>query len=225
MKDDLSVLALTLYGESEVNDRDDAEAIANVVLNRVKMKNWPNTIRGVCLQPWQFSCWNPSDPGRKRLEKPTGPWWRTCQKIAEQALAGTLSGHPCAYDNLRATHYYAEYIKAPKWAKGREAVYTNGGKIRHFFFNDVDTKPPATAREALDQQRPISRSKEIGGSVAAGVGTAGGVIADTLGDAADSLSYVAQYADTIKWIFIALTLAGVGFAIWARLKARKDGER
>lgn len=225
MKDDLSILARTLYGEAEANDRDDAEAIACVIMNRVKMKNWPNTVAGVCLQPWQFSCWNPGDKGRGRMEKASGPWWRTCQQIAEKAIAGELSEHPCAFGNLRATHYYAEYIKPPKWAKGRKPVYENGGRIRHFFFNDVDTPPPKTAKEALDQQRPISRSREIGGSVAAGVGTAGGVIADTLGEAADSLSYVAQYADTIKWIFIALTLAGVGFAIWARLKARKDGER
>jgi len=41
----IDILARTLYGESVPNNIEDAQAIAAVVMNRVKLQNWPNTVK------------------------------------------------------------------------------------------------------------------------------------------------------------------------------------
>ena len=64
---DIDILSRALYGEARPWDEDDARAIAHVVLNRVNYKNWPDSIAKVCLQPYQFSCFNVNDPNRTRI--------------------------------------------------------------------------------------------------------------------------------------------------------------
>lgn len=46
------------------------EAVAWVILNRVADKRWPNTMTGVCLQPWQFSSFNVGDPNNGKMPNP-----------------------------------------------------------------------------------------------------------------------------------------------------------
>lgn len=75
MNRDTDILARTIYGEARGESISGQEAIASVILNRVAFAKrrgrywWGNTIAGVCLAPWQFSCWNENDPNRKIIER------------------------------------------------------------------------------------------------------------------------------------------------------------
>lgn len=225
-QNDLDILARTLYGEAEAYDVDDAEAIAAVVMNRIRWRNWPNTAAQVCLQPWQFSCWNQNDPNRVRILAVTedDAWFRTCIGIAKRALDGTL------HDKTNgATHYYASYLDdkglTPKWARGKTPSYTNtSGKYIHYFFNDIDTPPPASAKEALDQERPITETRTVRGAVATGVG--GGIVA--LEGLMPLVDRGMDQVNTGNIIQIAVGVAIIAFAGWifyARLDDRRQGSR
>jgi len=73
---DLHVLSKTLYGEARGEGEDGMGAVAAVIRNRVHADLhgdalpdwWGEGYAGVCLKPWQFSCWNENDPNRARLE-------------------------------------------------------------------------------------------------------------------------------------------------------------
>jgi cell wall hydrolase len=61
------IAAMTLWGEARGEPEDGQRAIAHVMVNRRATGRWGQTLLSVCLWPWQFSCWNPSDPNRKRM--------------------------------------------------------------------------------------------------------------------------------------------------------------
>ncbi|HPF78332.1 MAG TPA: cell wall hydrolase, partial [Alphaproteobacteria bacterium] len=107
---EIDVLARTIFGEARGEPIEGMEAIANVVLNRVKVSAkkgkywWGNNVIGVCQKPYQFSCWNRSDPSYQRLINVTDSniHFSTCLRIARRAVIGALK------DNTNgATHYHA----------------------------------------------------------------------------------------------------------------------
>lgn len=136
---DIDTLTRTLYGEAEPGNVLDAEAIAWVVVNRASLPPWPSTILEVCLQPLQFICWNRNDPNRKRIEGGHGEWFDKCQLVAKAVVLRCI-----ADPTHRSTHYYATWVKEPKWAHGHTPVYAVKHKAgdEHRFFNDIDTKAP-----------------------------------------------------------------------------------
>lgn len=134
---EVDVLARTIFGEARGEPTEGMEAIANVVLNRVKVAQkkgkywWGNNIIGVCQKPYQFSCWNKSDPSYQRLINVTDKniHFATALRIARRAVIGTLSDRTNG-----ATHYHADYV-SPYWARGEKPVKTIG---RHIFYNLVE---------------------------------------------------------------------------------------
>lgn len=211
---DVDIVARTLYGEAETNDIPDATAIAWVIRNRTALPNWPNTPSGVCLQPKQFSCWNDNDPNRQRIidVKTTNPWFQTCVSIAGSVLRDENGSDPTS----RATHYYATYMKKPpKWARGKTPCYEppRVGKYQHIFFNNIDTPPPKTATEALDQAKPLSESSTM---QAAGGLTATGTTAATKGA-----------IDGNVWLLgIGVVVILIGIIVgYLRLRQRQKGEQ
>lgn len=132
---EIDVLARTMWGEARGEGNTGLEAVANVVQNRVKVaeKNggkfwWGGNIIQVCQKPYQFSCWNRSDPSFKKLQAVTEDnlHFATCLRIARRAAIGQLPDHTGG-----ATHYHADYV-APYWAKGQTPTITIG---RHIFFD------------------------------------------------------------------------------------------
>jgi len=224
--DDLDVLSRTLYGESDPNNLKDAEAIASVIVNRKKLRNWPNSIARVCLQPWQFSCWNQNDPMRERIIGVTtnDAWFRECIDIAQRAVIDDL-----ADPTHRSTHYYATYIAKPKWAKSKKPVYavTHRKGSQHLFFNNIDTPPPQTPREALDQQRPLSSTGTVKAAAAGGVASAG--VAGAIAEQADQLTPAVGLIGTIAtwgpWAIVAVLLVAIGIMLWRRYDDRRQGLR
>lgn len=134
---EIDVLARTIFGEARGEPIEGMEAVANVVLNRVRVATkkgtywWGNNIIAVCQKPYQFSCWNRSDPSYQRLINVTGSniHFATCLRIARRAVIGALK------DNTNgATHYHADYV-SPYWARGEAPVKTVG---RHIFYRLVE---------------------------------------------------------------------------------------
>lgn len=131
------VLARTIWGEARAEPIDGMEAVASVVLNRVAVARqkggywWGGDIISVCQKPYQFSCWNRTDPNYAKLIAVTTDniHFMTCLRIARRAVAGALK------DNTRgATHYHADYV-SPYWAKGQAPRVTIG---RHIFYRLID---------------------------------------------------------------------------------------
>lgn len=135
--EDVTFLALTIWGEARGEGRDGMLAVAHVVKNRCERGGWfGSSIREVCLKNFQFSCWNKSDPNSKkldpaRLEKlnpvtPDAAAWRSAKSIAYTVLLGMLKD----YTN-GATHYHTVDIPKPAWATKLTEVARKG---RHIFY-------------------------------------------------------------------------------------------
>ena len=134
---DIDVLARTIYGEARGELVRGKEAVAAVVMNRVRRARarggywWGNSVRRVCIKPWQFSCWNESDSNRKKiLDVQAGNRvFDTCLRIARRAVAGTLEDPTDG-----ATHYHAKTARPP-WSYKRTPSAEIGG---HRFYNNVE---------------------------------------------------------------------------------------
>ena len=64
------VVAMTILGEARGEGKAGMYAVACVIAQRSiewKRNGKSITPKQVCLQAWQFSCWNKSDPNRKKL--------------------------------------------------------------------------------------------------------------------------------------------------------------
>jgi spore germination cell wall hydrolase CwlJ-like protein len=84
---DQEIVAKTLDGEAGNQGYEGQQAVANVIMNRVKL-NWQGetTLRGVCLHRKQFSCWNPGFC-RDRIMKYLDP---QCLQIARDLILDHL---------------------------------------------------------------------------------------------------------------------------------------
>jgi len=59
------IVARTIFGECRGEPELGQRAVAHVIHNRVLRGQWGASPLSVCLWPFQFSAWNPSDPNRK----------------------------------------------------------------------------------------------------------------------------------------------------------------
>lgn len=108
----LRCLTLGVYYEAALEPTDGQEAVAQVILNRVRDPNYPNTVCGVVFQgaervtgcQFSFTC------DGALAQAPVGWAWEGARKVAERALAGHVAGRVGT-----ATHYHADYVR-PWWA-------------------------------------------------------------------------------------------------------------
>lgn len=134
---EIDVLARTIFGEARGEPVEGMEAVASVVLNRVRIAQkrgrywWGNNIIGVCQKPYQFSCWNKNDPSYHRLTNVTEQniHFATSVRIARRAVIGALKDKTNG-----ATHYHADYVK-PYWSRGEKPVKVIS---RHIFYKLVE---------------------------------------------------------------------------------------
>lgn len=134
--DAVDTLARTLWGEARGEPVRGIEAVAAVVVNRVRLAErqgghwWGGNIVAVCRKPYQFSCWNPGDPNRAKLMAVTAadPVFATCLRVARRAVAGLLPDPTGG-----ATHYHRVGL-SPSWAVGHSPCAEIG---RHLFYDSV----------------------------------------------------------------------------------------
>lgn len=128
---EIDVLARTLWGEARGEGDQGMQAVANVILNRVEVAEekgsfwWGNNIIQACQKPYQFSCWNRSDPNFRKLQDVTEKdlYFATALRLARRAVAG------CLVDLTKdATHYHAAGI-SPYWTNGEKPVKVIGNHI------------------------------------------------------------------------------------------------
>ena len=131
----IDVLARTIYGEARSETLEGMKAVAHVVLNRVakaKKNNgkywWGHDVITVCQKPYQFSCWNPGDPNRKKLMSVgrKSSSFRKCIEVATLAVNGDLGK-----DITNGADHYHTTAVAPKWSLGRKPISQFG---THVFF-------------------------------------------------------------------------------------------
>lgn len=123
---DVEALARTIWGEARNQGEDGMEAVACVVLNRLKVSQalggfwWGDTIADICQKQWQFSCWNKSDPNREKLLKvtPEDRHYAIALAIANDAILGALKDK-----TGNATHYCVKGLK-PRWADKEKPTAT-----------------------------------------------------------------------------------------------------
>ncbi len=108
----LRCLSQAVYYEAALESTEGQEAVAQVVLNRVRDPNYPNSVCGVVFQgaerttgcQFSFTC-------DGALSQPPVAWaWSRASKVAERALAGHVATRVGT-----ATHYHADYVH-PWWS-------------------------------------------------------------------------------------------------------------
>lgn len=124
------ILALTLWGEAADRPVRAIEALAALVMNRVRRAagpegptHWGRGVGGVCRAPFQFPCWNRNNPRHAALaEVPPGDAaLAICRRIAKRAVSGGLPDPTGG-----ATHVH-DAASLPGWALGRAAAAEIGG--------------------------------------------------------------------------------------------------
>ena len=130
------VLARTIWGEARGEGAAGMQAVAAVVMNRVRVARergtfwWGNDVVGVCQKPFQFSCWNKDDANFLKVLNvdQCDLVFATAARLGFRAVIGQLADPTRA-----ATHYHAVGIM-PKWAAAREPTAIIG---RHVFYRIV----------------------------------------------------------------------------------------
>jgi len=134
---DVDTLARTLFGEARGELVRGKEAVASVIINRVKRAKdrggywWGDSVSAVCRRAWQFSCWNENDPNREKIESVEldNKVFACCMRIARRAVAGVLNDPTGG-----AMHYHTRGI-APPWARDRKPCAEIG---HHLFYNNIE---------------------------------------------------------------------------------------
>ena len=134
---DRDILARTLWAEARGEGLAGQVAVGCVIRNRVNDGKdrswWGEGYAGVCLKPYQFSCWNKNDPNYPYLSgaKPIPP-----KQFAQAQRAADLVISEVEPDMTKgATHYYATTMpKPPTWVQGATETFRLGN---HVFFKGV----------------------------------------------------------------------------------------
>ncbi len=167
----LRCLTQGVYYEAALESTEGQEAVAQVILNRVRDPNYPNSICGVVFQgaerttgcQFSFTC------DGALAQAPVGWAWTRARTVAERALAGHV-----AIKVGTATHYHADYVH-PWWSPTLAKITQIGA---HIFYRwkgaNGDTaafrQAYATNEPRIDEAR-FSRPRLI----LASVGTTDGV--------------------------------------------------
>lgn len=138
LSDPVDILARTIYGEARGEPVRGKEAVAAVIINRVRRAErrggrywWGHDVVSVCHKAWQFSCWNGNDPNREKIlsVSDSNKTFQTCLRVARRAIGGGLEDTTDG-----ATHYHAKTV-SPPWAKRKSPSAEIGN---HLFYNSVE---------------------------------------------------------------------------------------
>ena len=147
----LTCLAVSIYHEARDQPLLGQQAVAAVILRRVQLSRWGDTICAV-VQPSQFSYLSKDYSFPPIVERAA---WRQALTVAIQALVDGPT--PLVAD---ADHYHATYV-SPSWGQQMEEVRRIGG---HVFYRDpvagshVSAKTRTRANDVKFAISPVARS-------------------------------------------------------------------
>ncbi len=136
---ELRCMATAIYFEARDEPVIGQQAVAQVVMNRIRSPFYPKTICGVVYQgernrtgcQFSFTCTGKHNAVKEKEE------WATAVKLAKQVIAGEVWIKEVGY----ATHYHATYVHPP-WRHELDKVAQIGG---HIFYK----MKPGTVQLAL----------------------------------------------------------------------------
>ena len=145
----LRCLTQGIYYEAALEPTEGQEAVAQVILNRVRDLNYPNTICGVVFEgadrttgcQFSFTCMGALS------QAPVGWAWKRSQTVAERMLAGHV-----ATKVGTATHYHADYVH-PWWATTLNKLTQIGAHI--FYRWKGMSGETAAFRQAYSGREPV----------------------------------------------------------------------
>lgn len=116
---DVQIVALNVFNEARNQPLKGQVAVAEVTLNRMENSGYPNSARKVVFQRHQFSWTANSKAVRSAAQaKRHDPRaWETSLKAAKMAY---FSKDKLPIAPKGSTHFYADYIKTPKWAMNKK---------------------------------------------------------------------------------------------------------
>ena len=85
------------------------EAVMEVVRNRASKRKL--SLRAVCLQKWQFSCWNGADVAAGIAKAKRHPRWDVAMAIITAPATNFTDGAD-HYHTLRVEPYWAQHLEA-----------------------------------------------------------------------------------------------------------------
>jgi hypothetical protein len=142
--EDVLWLARCIY--SETKRADEQELVAWVVRNRVETEyRGQDTYRGVVLDPYQFSAFNPGSR-KRRLFMSLGAYsdaqgWQSALRVAHEVYHTNEGARPFPEETR---HFYSEQSMSgrlrPVWAEGETPVQAAGFTIdprRFRFYTDI----------------------------------------------------------------------------------------
>ncbi|MGZ2411651.1 cell wall hydrolase [Sphingomonas sp. F9_3S_D5_B_2] len=141
----LECLTAAVYYEAASQDRAGQQAVAQVVLNRVRHPAFPQSVCGVVFQgstrstgcQFSFTC------DGSLMRNPQSAAWSRAREVAEEALSGTVDGAVGL-----STHYHANYV-VPYWATSLAKNVQVGA---HIFYS----WPDAWGAPAAFSRRPAT---------------------------------------------------------------------
>ncbi len=126
MRNEIDLLARTIWAEARSEGERGMQAVANVIKNRAdKGGYFGRSIVDVATKDFQFSAWNIGDPNRSKLLAVTdeNPEFRKALDIAKGVLKGTLS------DITEGADHYHTYNINPSWAASLTKIKQIGDHI------------------------------------------------------------------------------------------------
>ena len=130
--DDMTVMAGTLWGGARNQGDEGMIAVGHVILNRVKAKSWyGDSVKGVCLKAWQFSCWNDNDPNKEKILALDYSDDAFCKAVT---ISYYLLKNKIDDPTNGSTHYHTTTI-SPKWVEDKQPTVVLGD---HMFYNNIE---------------------------------------------------------------------------------------
>ena len=143
---DIEILAMTLWAEAAEKPVRAIEALAALVMNRLRQGRDPNArhIAAICRAPFLFSCWNKRDPRHAALRAipPGDPALAICRRIAQRAASGLLP------DPTEGATLWHDAAHLPAWAVGQASIMEIGG-LCFYRAEDITAPAPRAARPVL----------------------------------------------------------------------------
>lgn len=155
----LRCLTQGIYYEAALEPTEGQEAVAQVILNRVRDPNYANSICGVVFEgaerttgcQFSFTC------DGALAQAPVAWAWNRAKVVAERALAGHVSARVGT-----ATHYHADYVH-PWWAPTLNKLTQIGAHIfyrwKGVYGEPAAFRQPYAGREPLIDEARFSRPR------------------------------------------------------------------
>lgn len=116
-REDITLLARTVYSEARGEPYEGQVAVAAVVLNRLRHPNFPNTVRGVIFQPLAFTA------------VADGQFWLPPNQTAYKAVNDAING----WDPAKGALYYWNPVTATsRWIWSRTVTHQIGKHVFGF---------------------------------------------------------------------------------------------